>query len=215
MHYSVDFDHCLPFWHSLRWRALRWDVTRCCAPCWWSCQYFTLDQMCGWTELVLWLWWWWRYSVFLCLSVCGHLQKRYCHFNLALTPHIDHFRNVPSCPFPVCFTRRWIIQGSWKFTANSNAQSVQFPFKPLTKIHPCLSTVAVCQDLSEIMSTSSFTLYPRISWIFPSTFVFDSLLRRWKSALPSLTFSTWSQLHLRLWSNHCWRWSWRQRGRCS
>lgn len=69
MHYSVDFDHCLPFWHSLRWRALRWDVTWCCAPCWWFCQYFTLEQMCRWMELVLWLWWWWTYPIFLCLCV--------------------------------------------------------------------------------------------------------------------------------------------------
>lgn len=105
---------------------------------------------------------------------CGHLQKCYCHVRLALISHIDHFRNVHLCPFPVCFTSRSIIQGSWNLY---NVQWVPISLKPLTKIHPCLSTVTVCQDWQNLRPCPAFLCVQEFHWFFffspLSTFVCD------------------------------------------
>lgn len=51
---SADSDHCLPFRYSLRWRALRWDVTWCCALCWWlSVSSWTNVVLVNWTNVVV------------------------------------------------------------------------------------------------------------------------------------------------------------------
>lgn len=77
---------------------------------------------------------------------------------------------------------------------------------------PCFSTVAVHQDwLSEMVSHSI------IFWIISPTDIFSLLLfcRRWRSVLLSSIFSTWFQLHHRIWWNLYWKWLWRLRGPCS
>lgn len=121
-YFSADSDHCLPFRYSLRWRALRWDVTWCCALCWWFSvsNLHLVEPMSWWWIEPMWSWCWWSCPVFLCPCVCGHLQTCYCHLGLALTSHIDCFRNVQLSPFPFdfCTTKISIIQGLWKLSQN-------------------------------------------------------------------------------------------------
>lgn len=184
-YFSADSDHCLPFRYSLHWRALRWDVTWCCAPCWWfyvSNLHVVAPMSWWWIEPMLWSWCWWSCPVFLCPCVCGHLQKCYCHLSLALTSHIDCFRNVQLSPFPktvLClYAEQMQSKNSCKCGTDNYLMSTDCIFSRLTKIHPCLSTVAMHRDcLSEIMSMSSSIVLTRISF----TLFFSSTLFLWLS----------------------------------
>lgn len=102
-YFSSDSDHCLPFRHSLRWRALRWDVTPGFAPSVGDSLSVTQTQLsqCLSGDLI---WCCGRgasgVELFICLCVCAHLQTCHRHISLALT-HVDCFTNVQFSPFPV------------------------------------------------------------------------------------------------------------------
>lgn len=107
--------------------------------------------------------------------------------------------------------------------------SCAFSFQELMSVHPgsCIpnghnwhfkpfhydSFSSFHSGCPQKLSMSSSFSSPKIS--SAALFSLYCFCRKWRSVLPSLTFSTWSQLHLRRWLNLCWRWWWRRRGPCS